>query len=379
MFRLIYILPVIIIGVAYLLVGIESLWYLYLILLIITEALVYWVMYRALRVVEYLSGYATAAYHHEAWTERVVTHHTVTDARGNVRTRTVVNYVYHPDEWFVLLNTGDNVDISEESYCSIVGLWNSEEEWIDVPHVNCVSGGGGQEILFDGVYAHLVTTTFKGLYVNYVRGSNSIFRYEPLSRREASRLGLIPYPSIDTDMLDIDAILVSPKLSGVNVDILDQEHIRRINAYYGAGSQIHIFVLLFPASDGVPIALMQRRFWHGGNKNELVVCLGIEPSKDETTPHQVAWCKAFSWCDAPQLDNATESYFLEHRSLDFEAYAGWLRANISLWRRKEFSDFKYIGKSLSPRRVAMVAIFALAVSAVMVLIMVLLANYVGDF
>ncbi len=350
--------------------GVEQFWYVYLLMLIVTEALICWVMYHTLRVAEYLSGYATAAYHYEAWTERVAHYRTYTDSRGNPKTEPVVRYVYHPDEWFVTLNTGGHVDIAEHSYRSIVEMWNSPEEWIDVVHRNCVSGGGGQEILFDGVYNHLVTTTFKGRYVNYVRGSNSIFRFDPLSRLDASRLGLISYPSIDSDDLDIDAILVSPKLDGVQIDGCDQEHMRRINAYYGAESQIHIFVLLFRASDGISIAHSQRRFWHGGNKNELVICLGIEPSEDATTPHHVAWCKAFSWCDAPRLDNATESYFIEHRALDFGDFASWLRVNMSLWSRKEFSDFKYIGKQLSSRKAIMVSILALFISAVMVLIMV---------
>ena len=100
-------------------------------------------------------------------------------------------------------------------------------------------------ICYDGEYEHMVTATFEGLYVNYVRGSNSIFRYEPLSRREASRLGLVDYPQIDECHLDIDAILLSRKLSGVEVCSDDQQHIQRINAYYGSEAQIHIFILLF--------------------------------------------------------------------------------------------------------------------------------------
>lgn len=369
MYRLIYILPIVVIGAAYLIVGVEQFWFVYLIMLIITELLVWWAMYRALRVAEYLSGYAQDAVHHEAWTERVVRHETYTDSRGNIKHRTVVDYVYHPDEWFINLNTGECVDISEEGYISIVNLWGGDQEWIDVPHCNCVSGGGGQAAYYDNIYNHLVTATYKGLYINYVRGSNSIFRVDPLSRREASRLGLIPYPPFDEYDLDVDAILISPKLAGVQIDDSWQKHMQRINAYYGAEAEIHIFILLFDAADGISIALKQRQFWHGGNKNELVVCLGIEPSTDVDTPHEVAWCKAFSWCDAPQLDNATESYFIEHRSLDIGAYAAWLRMNISLWRRKEFSDFKYIGKRISPRRAVMVSIFTLLVSAVMVLIM----------
>lgn len=374
MYRLIYIIPVIAIGAIYLLIGQGDPWFIYLIILLVLELLVYWAMYRALRVVEYLSGYATAAYHHEAWTERVVRHVTYTDSKGNTQTRTEIDYVYHPDRWFVTLNTGNSEDIAEESYLAIVERWNGEEEWIDVPHCNCVSGGGGQMICYDGEYEHMVTATFEGLYVNYVRGSNSIFRYEPLSRREASRLGLVDYPSIDEYRLDIDAVLLSRKLSGVEVCSDDQQHIQRINAYYGSEAQIHIFILLFDAADGIQIALKQRQYWHGGNKNEFVVCLGIEPSTHEAEAHSVVWCKAFSWCDVPQLDNATESYFLEHRKLDYAAYAQWLRDNLSLWRRKEFEDFKYIGKRLSPKRCAMVAIFTLIITTLMVVMIAFLKS-----
>lgn len=374
MYRLIYIIPAIVIGVTYCFVGVEDIWFIYLLMLLALELLVYWAMYRALRVVEYLSGYAIAAYHHEAWTERVVRHVTYTDSRGNTRTRTEVDYVYHPDEWFITLNTGECADISEESYHKIVERWDSEEEWIEVAHHNCVSGGGGQMISYDEKYDNMVTATYEGLYVNYVRGSNSIFRYEPLSRREAARLGLVDYPEIDEYNLDVDAILVSLRLADIEVNKRDQQHIQRINAYYGAEAQIHIFILLFDAADGIQMALKQRQYWHGGNKNEFVVCLGIEPSENGGEAHQVGWCKAFSWCDVPQLDNATESYFLEHRKLDFEAYATWLRKNISLWRRKEFKDFKYIGKRLSPRRSLMVTIFTLIISSIMAAVMIFVAS-----
>ena len=370
MYRLIYILPIAAAGVTYLTVGVERYWPLYLALLIITELLVYWVMYRALRVKEYLSGYAIVAYHHEAWIERVVHHVSYTDSRGNLKTKTEVDYIRHPDEWFIVLNTSRRIDISEEQYDYIVNLWDEEEEWIKVSHRNCVSGGGGQRILYDDNYDHLVTATYEGLYVNYVRGSNSIFRYDDISKREAKRLGLVKYPSVSSSRLDGDAILVSPELIGLEVCHSDQQHIQRINAYYGAEAEIHIFVLLFDAADGIGIALKQRQFWHGGNKNELVVCLGI----DSVDARKIEWCKTFSWCDVPLLDNATESYFFEHRTLDFEAYAAWLRENIQLWRRKEFKDFKYIGKRLSSLRLAMVSFVAVLISAIMVLLLVFVVS-----
>lgn len=368
MYRLLYILPLAAAAVTYAVVGVAEWWPLYAIAAIITELPIIWAMYRVRRDREYLSGYATAIYHHEPWTERVVELVSYTDAKGKTRTRTVVRYVHHPDIWFCTLNTGGEVEITLESYHHICQMWSGEEEWIDPPHHNCVSGGGGQMKPFDDNYDNLVTATFEGLYVNYVRDSNSIFRHEEIGDKEAAQLGLIEYPPITEERLDVDAILVSPRLRGVEATDSMQRAIQRINGYYGAEAQIHIFVLLFDAAQGIATAMKQRQYWHGGNKNELVVCLGIEPSTSSDTPHEVAWCKAFSWCDAPLLDNATESWFLEHRNLDIEGYAEWLRGNINLWHRKSFSNFKYMGKQLSPRRTLMVSIFTLFVTAIMVVI-----------
>jgi hypothetical protein len=143
-YRLLCIIPAVSAAITYLIIGIEEWWPLYVAATIIGEVVVIWAMYRIRRDIEYLSGYATAVYHHEAWTERVVRHETYTDSKGNTHTRTVVDYVEHPDEWFCILNTGCNIDIEAESYYQICNKWETEEEWIDPPHSNCVAGGGGQ-------------------------------------------------------------------------------------------------------------------------------------------------------------------------------------------------------------------------------------------
>ncbi|MBR2429529.1 MAG: hypothetical protein IKB15_06085 [Alistipes sp.] len=366
MYRLLYILPVAAMAVTYIVVGVTEWWPLYLILALIAEMAVVWAVYRVRRDREYLSGYATAIYHHEPWTERVVQYVPYTDSRGKTHTRRVVTYVHHPDEWFCELNTEECIDIAAESYYDICNMWTTEEEQIYPPHTNCVAGGGGQRLLFDDDYEHLVTATYEGLYINYVRDSNSIFRHEEISDKEAATIGLIEYPPFEGEGIDVDAVLASPMLKGVEVTSSMQRAIQCINGYYGAEAEIHIFVLLFDATQGIAAAMKQRQYWHGGNKNELVVCLGIEPASDAAAMHEVAWCKAFSWCDAPQLDNATESWFIEHRRLDIEGYAKWLRDNINLWHRKSFKDFKYMGKRLSPRRTLMLSIFTLVVSALAV-------------
>ena len=99
------------------------------------------------------------------------------------------------------------------------------------------------------------------------------------------------------------------------------------------------------------------------------MCLGIENGTS------VKWCKAFSWCDAPALESATESWFIENPTLDLEAYATWIHENIHLWKRKEFKDFKYLGVNLSPTAKWIVAILTITLCAAIVLISY--AVYIG--
>lgn len=310
---------------------------------------------------EYLSGYALRATHHEPWTEQIITTETYTDSKGNTHTRTRVSYIHHPDVWFLTLNTGHCVDITESTYDSLADLWGTPIRHINPFHANCISGGGGQEYDWDGIYEHMATTTYKGRYINYVKYSDSIFRHEKISDEDAEEYGLVEYPDFRRKFLETDVILMSPKLN-ITLPEGTEEHFWRINAYYGQERQIHVFIILFDAAKGIGTALKQRAFWHGGNKNEFTVCLGIENGAD------VKWCEAFSWCDVPALESATETWFINNPVLDLQAYAEWLKDNLHMWKRKEFKDFKYLGVNLSPTAEWLVAILTIALCAAIVYI-----------
>ncbi len=345
----------------------------YLAMVVVSELLLWLTIHRASRTKEYLSAYAINVQHHEAWVERVERRETYTDSQGNTRTRTVVEFHRHPDIWLLECNCGFPTNITRDVYNSCRLQWGTPEQWINPPHINCVSGGGGQLYQWNGVYEDAVTRTFKGLYINYVANSNSIFHRGNVSKSEAEKLGLVDYPSFKMRYLETDVILCSPKLEDrMQVAPNSQRAFQLINAFEGETRQIHVFILMFDAAQqGVATALKQQAYWNGGNKNEFVVCIGVEPRQSasegtvENTPATVKWCKAFSWCDLPNLESATESWFIANPGLDFQAYAQWLRSNVGLWKRKEFSDFKYLGVTLSPKREALVAIVSLILCAVM--------------
>jgi hypothetical protein len=175
------------------------------------------------------------------------------------------------------------------------------------------------------------------LYKNKIHNSRSIFGFEEITKKQAKEYGLYDYPSIEYfDQL--------PVLSdSFNINNKDIEYIRRINGLYGKKYEFRLYILLFPYDKGVEISELQRSYWCGGNKNELIVCLGMKDSV------HIGWCNAFSWCDSPKLDLLTEQYFVENDSLDLCGYSNLVIESLRRgdWKRKEFGDFSYIRSELS--------------------------------
>lgn len=293
---------------------------------------------------EFLSGYVTEVRHYREWTERQVYTETVRDGRGNTRTVTRVRYVHHPEYWTWTLNTGHTENISHAIFDQLVWLWGGHISYFSTFHANCVAGGGGDLCVWDQVIEHMQTQTYPHRYDNPLDRSNSIFRYEEISRQEAQELGLYDYPAIHN--------YEQQPIIGLDIATdADQRAFQLLNATMGSSCQVHFFVLIYDASKGLTIGEKQRAYWHGGNKNEFTICLGVEHPKVSDSsddigedPYVLRWCNAFSWMDEPQMELALESWARDHEGapLDLQQFAGWLRDNIHLWQRKEWKDFKYI-------------------------------------
>jgi len=174
------------------------------------ELLLYLGIKRAGKSPEYLSGYAVSVEHHEAWTERVIITETYTDGKGNTKTRTRVTYVYHPDKWLIAFNTARVEEINKGLYREIISTWDASPIPIFPLHINCVSGGGGQRYDWDSLREHAFTSTYKGLYTNYIINSNSIFKSGVVTNETARELGLVDYPSFNG--MESEAVLKSPLL-----------------------------------------------------------------------------------------------------------------------------------------------------------------------
>lgn len=331
-------------------------WYVYLIFTAAAEGLIYLCFYLLSRDTEYLSGYVVETEHHFAWTERVEYTESHTDSKGNVHTERKVRYVHHPDEYFWILNTGKNYPVSAGSFHELCRRWGTGTTYIAVYHPNCVSGGGGECCRWDGDEYNTHTATYTQRYKNPVQDSSSIFRGSLISKKKAKELGLMAYPKIRH--LEQEVVLVSDGLEKPADWENANFELQHLNAFEGSTHEIHAFILLFPADKGPEIALKQRDYWEGLNKNEFVVCLGVNEGK-------VVWCMPMSWMDAPTLESNTKAYFREHESLDLLSFVSWLRSNLYSWKRKEFKDFSYLGIHLSPKKTVLFVIISIVLSVLL--------------
>jgi len=304
--------------------------------------------------IEYLSGYVVTARHYNAWTERVIYYVTVSDGKGKTRQEQRVRFVHHPDEWKWVLNNGHVSMISESMYQELVYRWGGATYYISTHHINCVAGGGGDAINWDQQLQHVETETYEQRYTNPLDHSNSIFRYCEIKPEEARQLGLYDYPKVSN--------LKQEPVVGLDIATSeDQRAFQLVNALNGSARQVHFFVLLYDASKGMTIAEEQRAYWHGGNKNEFTICLGIEQTEDQG--NLLRWCNAFSWMDEPVLEMAIESWARDQQDqpLDLKAFAQWLTDHLDLWKRKEWKDFAYLSNPL--RTWQLVSIFAASLAA----------------
>ena len=290
---------------------------------------------------EYLGDYVTKVRHYDEWDEWVHRTCTRTYKVGNTtRTQTYdCSYRrYHPEKWSYFDSRGkEHFIYSKKEFDIIKNRFNTTMVFVDMKRRYYRIDGDAQDYYWDKTVEKSYPTTSSHLYKNKIQNSRSIFGFEEISSKEAKVYGLYDYPKIVyNDQLPV----LSDSFAVKNSDI---EYIRRINGLYGRKHQFRLYILLFPYDKGVEISELQRSYWCGGNKNELVVCLGM---KDNT---HIEWCNAFSWSDSPKLDLLTEQYFTENNTLDLKEYSNLVIESLNRgdWKRKEFSDFEYIRTELS--------------------------------
>lgn len=292
---------------------------------------------------EWWGNYAISVHYYDDWNEEVSCRHPIycttysTDSKGNTTSSTYVcgyehlyDVDYHSEYWSMRWDNGHEDNISRSQYIYWSTLWKSKLYKIELNRSN-VHDNDGDDMAgnWDGRSETSENLITEHEYVNKVQASNSVFKADVVDSTDVAQYHLYEYPVCQVGRQEVI-------LGAIKTDKLTDKLFEHINGYYGSRKQFKLIICLYRDQLEVT-AERQYSYWQNLNKNEFLVCLGLDKA------NQVQWCKTYSWMDKPLLSIEVESWFRSNRSLNLNKFVKWLPENIEkYWQRKHFRDFNYL-------------------------------------
>jgi hypothetical protein len=82
---------------------------------------------------------------------------------------------------------------------------------------------------------------------------------------------------------------------------------------------------------------MQEAYWKHGNKNEFIICVGVDEKM------KISWVHIFSWSQNKNIEIETRNFILYQKQLDLISLGDWLYSDgLKDWKRTEFKQFDYL-------------------------------------
>ena len=280
--------------------------------------------------------------HPEYCTRQVTRHHTDSEGHSYTTTETETyqcgwkhsyDVDFHPERWEAILETGDAFSISKAEYDFRKNLW-CNETFVDLNrHYHSIDGD-----MFKSMWNQKISTVFQHSsihsYKNKVRNSKSIFSSQKTSTEFANLFGKSPAETGNLQVIYAYGLKINTEL--------ENDYLQKLNALNGSKYQIHCMIILFNANKYQQTIINDlKSAWNGVNKNELVICVGLNEK-------QIAWCESASW-----MDNTTIHAKIRQDVFDLKNYNGIKIADIAdgnvkkLWQRKHFRDFEYLSVQVS--------------------------------
>ena len=289
--------------------------------------------------VEYLGSYIEKIYNYKAWDKKVPCRHSYncnchTDNKGHESCSTCYRHAYdvdyHPEYWTKEDNYGKEYRITKYEYEKLKNQFCNSEVFIDMHRDYYSIDGDALCVYWNKKHETCDAVTKEDSYENKIKASHSIFKFEDINEKEKKSWNLHDYPEVK--------YLYQPTVLGRPITIKTDKKFQYINGYYGVNKQFKLFVLFFK-DQSVETAFKQRSYWEGGNKNELVVCVGTDKSG------RLKWSKSFSWMDKPELEVRIDAFMNGYidKQVDLDKFSDWLPKEIEQhWHRNEFKDFDYL-------------------------------------
>lgn len=304
--------------------------------------------------VEYWNSYATSAVYLEDWNQRVHCRHPkyetrwrlARDSEGNSHMesyRVQVGYDhlydvdYHPPCWSISDNIGGSYNISQEYFGQLCNIW-SNKVFRDLNRDYHTKDGNEYFTTYDNNFDHTVPVCVQHVWENKVQCSKTAFNFKEVTPDIKLQYRLFEIPN--EDIFNFNPVL------GINNYPATRE-LQIYNALNGSRKKLHMMLLVF-TDQPEKAGLYQESYWKGGNKNEFIVCVGID--KEYNT---IKWTRVISWTDVAALKDNTAKDIREMETFDAMKIVKYMGENVpKTFIKKNFHDFDYL--SVEPTTKAIV-------------------------
>ena len=285
-------------------------------------------------------GWVVEARYYEDWDEWITEICSRTVSCG--KDCTTVEYYdcsyrrYHPAEWHLIDSNGYDVPISSEEFEALARKFHSRSK-IDMHRSYYTKDGDMFLATWPGTPKTQTPVATEHWFENRVQNTAGVFAYQKVEKPHER--GIFDYPKLQS-YLDDPAILGH----GPNKDAADRQ-LQLLNARLGRSKQVRMWICLF---HGQPrsVGLEQEAYWHGGKKNEVVTCIGLDAHE------QVSWCHVFCWAPDGNVTNHemkaeirsfVEGQRINSGKLDLREVVDKIGERVKeKFVRKQFKEFSYL-------------------------------------
>jgi hypothetical protein len=260
--------------------------------------------------------------------------------------------------WSATDNLGRTYSISQYLFEDLCKRWN-RRVFVDMNrnidhHFGCGQDGDAYQTVFDNVFEHTQSVCVVHSYENRVQASHSVFKFQPVEADDVKKLELHGY-NYNYDIFNYNPIM------GIS-DHAASKRLSWWNAKLGAMKKVHMLILVF-TDKAREAGELQEAYWCGGNKNEFVLCIGIDSKR------MVQWTKVFSWSESDRLKLDVERtiYMMFSdsggKALNLSAVVDTMANMVKVgFVKKSFKDFSYLSVEPSGKAVLITFIITIIVT-----------------
>lgn len=317
--------------------------------------------------IEYLGDYITHVQHYDHWDEWITQTCSYQTCSGSGKDRSCTTHYYdcsyrkdHPEYWVKVTSGKNEIEISEQEYNTLAKQFNTAQQEVEMNRNFYRIDGDAQAYPYNGEILRVESVSSEHSYANKVKASGSVFKFESITTEEAGKWKLYNYPAVENNS--------QSTVLGASVRQATQKKLDYLNGYDGPNHQIRVYIVVYK-DQPYTVVNKQLSYWQGGNKNELLIHLGVDATG------QLKWYDATSWMDKPEVTARIKTFLAGQKQANIGALADFLIPTVErYWHRKSFSDFDYLDIELSPNQLMWI-IISILIYNVGISIWVVFNNY----